>query len=242
MQESEANVVHESKNSSDLFWEHCLTIEILDQPTNVTSAVHQDDVSIDAHAFIDYNEEWIVDSGCSHHATEYETLLSDVHPYCQEKSKGPNIVAELESRLYQLQEELKKTINQLNTSESHKKQAQQEAEEAKKQLSDISPKLVEFQQQVLELSTSEEDRVQELHKLSQDRAWESELEAVQKQHAMDVAALASAMNEVQKLKVQLNMVSESDQTRSNLAESAQEMDYLRTQLSETLSLVEKRKK
>ena len=87
----------------------------------------------------------------------------------------------------------------------------------------MSEKLVESQQQVLELSTSEEDRVQELYKLSQDRnrAWESELKAVQKQHAMDVAALASAMNEVQRLKVQLNMGSESDQTRSNLAESAQ---------------------
>ena len=71
---------------------------------------------------------------------------------------------------------------------------------------------------MLELSTSKEDRVQELHKLSQDcdRAWEFELEDVQKQHTMVVAALASAMNEVQRLKVQLNMVSESDQTQSNL--------------------------
>ncbi|KAG6583611.1 Interactor of constitutive active ROPs 2, chloroplastic, partial [Cucurbita argyrosperma subsp. sororia] len=61
----------------------------------------------------------------------------------------------------------------------------------------MSAKLEESQQQVLELSAFEEDRVQELHKLSQDRdrAWESELKAVQKQHAMDVAALASTMND-----------------------------------------------
>ncbi|KAG6596454.1 Interactor of constitutive active ROPs 2, chloroplastic, partial [Cucurbita argyrosperma subsp. sororia] len=160
------------------------------------------------------------------------------------ESKGSSKVVELESRISQLQEELKKTSDQLSASESHKKQAQQEAEEVKKQLSDMSAKLEESQQQVLDLSASEEDRVQELHKLSQDRdrAWESELEAVQKQHAMDAAALASAMNEVQRLKVQLNMVSESGETRSKLAESAQvEMDYLRTQLSETLSLVEKLK-
>ena len=51
----------------------------------MTSAVHQDDVSANAHAFIDYNEEWIVDSGCSHHATGNETLLSDVRPHCQKK-------------------------------------------------------------------------------------------------------------------------------------------------------------
>ena len=51
----------------------------------MTSAVHQDDVSMDAHGFIDYNKEWIVDSGCSHHATGNETLLSGVRPQCQKK-------------------------------------------------------------------------------------------------------------------------------------------------------------
>ena len=85
MQELEANTVHGSKNSSDPIWEHCLTIKVLDQPTNVTLAVHQDDISADAHAFIDYNEEWIVDSSCSHHASGNETLLSDVRPHCQKK-------------------------------------------------------------------------------------------------------------------------------------------------------------
>ena len=68
----------------------------------MTSVVQQDDVSTDAHAFIDYNEEWIVDSGCSHHATGNKTLLSDVCPHCQKKSKGPNKVAKLESWLSQL--------------------------------------------------------------------------------------------------------------------------------------------
>ena len=51
----------------------------------MTSAVHQDDVSANAHVFIDYNKEWIVDSGCSHHATGNETLLSGVRPQCQKK-------------------------------------------------------------------------------------------------------------------------------------------------------------
>ncbi|KAG6580589.1 Interactor of constitutive active ROPs 2, chloroplastic, partial [Cucurbita argyrosperma subsp. sororia] len=160
------------------------------------------------------------------------------------ESKVPSKVAELESQLSQLQEELKKTSDQLSASESDKRQAQQEAEEAKKQLSDMSAKLEESQQQVLELSNSEEDRVQELHKISQDRdrAWQSELEAIQKQHSIDAASLASAMNEVQRLKVQLETASESEATQSKLAESAQtEIDCLRTQLSETLSLVEKLK-
>ena len=34
---------------------------------------------------IHYNKEWIVDSGCSHHATGNETLLSGVRPHCQKK-------------------------------------------------------------------------------------------------------------------------------------------------------------
>ena len=85
MQESEANVVHVRKNSLDPIWEYCLTTEVLDQPTSVTSVVHQDGGSASAHAFIDYDEEWIVDSGCSHHATGNETLLSDVHPHFQKK-------------------------------------------------------------------------------------------------------------------------------------------------------------
>ncbi|KAG6592244.1 Eukaryotic translation initiation factor 4B3, partial [Cucurbita argyrosperma subsp. sororia] len=40
---------------------------------------------------------------------------------------------------------------------------------------------------------------------------------------MDAAALASAMNEVQRLKIQLNMVSESNETRSNLTKSVENL-------------------
>ncbi|XP_022932528.1 uncharacterized protein LOC111439027 [Cucurbita moschata] len=78
------------------------------------------------------------------------------------------------------------TSDQPSASESHKKQAQQEAEKAKKQLSDM-------------------------------------YEESQQQHAMDAAALASAMNEVQRLKIQLNMVSESNETRSNLTKSVENL-------------------
>ena len=63
----------------------------------MTSAVHQDDVSANAHVFIDYNKEWIVDLGCSHHTIGNETVLSDLRPHCQKKSKGPSKAVELES-------------------------------------------------------------------------------------------------------------------------------------------------
>ena len=150
----------------------------------------------------------------------------------------------MESQLTQLQEDLKKTKEQLSSSESWKRRAHQEAEEAKKQLVAVSAKYEESQQQLLELSASEEDRVQELRKISQDRdrAWQSELEAVQKQHSMDSAALASAMNEIQKLKIQLEMVANSEASQTKYAESAHvEIQRLRIELADTLSLVEEMK-
>lgn len=160
------------------------------------------------------------------------------------EKKQPKRVSDLEAQLTQLQEDLKRTKDQLNLSESLKRRSQQEAEEAKNQIMAMSAKLEDSQQQLQELSTSEDARVQELRKLSQDRdrAWESELEAVKKQRSMDSTALASAINEIQKLKGQLERVAESEATQSRHAESAYaEIQTLRMELSETLSLVEKLK-
>ncbi|WCJ34545.1 Interactor of constitutive active ROPs 3 [Euphorbia peplus] len=160
------------------------------------------------------------------------------------EKKRPGRVSELESQLAQLQEELKKTKDQLNTSESWKRRAQQEAEDTKKQLETMSAKLEDSEQQLTELSASEDDRIQELRKISHDRdkAWQSELEAVQKHHSMDSAALASAINEIQKLKNQLEMAVESEAAQSKHAESAHsELQSLRMELTETMSLVEKLK-
>ncbi|KAJ7972441.1 Interactor of constitutive active ROPs [Quillaja saponaria] len=160
------------------------------------------------------------------------------------EKKLPSRVSELESQLAQLQEDLMKTKDQLISSESWKRRAQQEAEEAKKQLSAMSEKLEESQQQLLELSNSEDARLQELQKISQDRdrAWQSELEAVQKQHSMDSAALASALNEIQKLKLQLARVSESEATQTKNAELAHaDIQDLKIELAETVALVEKLK-
>lgn len=158
--------------------------------------------------------------------------------------KLPKKVAELESQLSQLQEDLKRAKDQLNSSESSKRRCQKEAEEAKNQLLAISAKLEESEQQLQEISASEDARVEELRKLSQDRdrAWESELQAVQQQRSMDSTALASAINEIHKLKCQLEMVADSEATQSRHAESAHaEIQTLRMELSETLSLVEKLK-
>ncbi|GMI97339.1 ROP interactive partner 5 [Hibiscus trionum] len=161
------------------------------------------------------------------------------------EKKRPSRISELEARNSQLQEELKKAKDQLSSSESSKKQVEQDAEESKKQLSDLSAKLEESQKKLLELSGSKDTHVVELHKVSQERdqAWESELEAIQRQQSLDSAAFVSTVNEIQRLKDQLEMVTESEAAQTKRAESAQsELQSLKGNLVETHSLVENMKK
>ncbi|KAF5751517.1 interactor of constitutive active ROPs 3 isoform X2 [Tripterygium wilfordii] len=155
--------------------------------------------------------------------------------------KRPSRISELESQVSQLQEELKKVKDQLNLSESGKKEAQQEAEDYKKQLSAVSVKLEEPQKQLHELPASEQAHVVELQRISQeqDSTWLSQLDVVQKQQSLDSAALAAATNKIQQLTVQLEMVAESEALQTKHAESRQlELQSLKGNLVETLSIVE----
>ncbi|CAA0829756.1 Interactor of constitutive active ROPs 2-chloroplastic [Striga hermonthica] len=157
------------------------------------------------------------------------------------EKKKPSKVSELDSQLAHLQDELKIARDQLVSSESCKKKAEQDADEAKIQLATILAQLDKTQKQLHDLSDSEDARIEELRKISQerDKAWQSELEAIQKQHSMDSSALASALNEIQRLKSQLNKVSESEASQARHAESAHaEVHSLRIELEETLKLVE----
>lgn len=156
------------------------------------------------------------------------------------QKKRPSRISELETQVSHLQEELKKAKDQLSSSELWKQQSQQDAEESKNKLLAVSSELEESQLQLQELSASEEARVVELQKISKerDRAWQSKLEAVQRQNSVDSAALASAMNEIQQLRVQLGMVAESGSAQTKNKESAnEELESLKANLAETLSLV-----
>ncbi|KAF8039783.1 hypothetical protein BT93_B2100 [Corymbia citriodora subsp. variegata] len=160
-----------------------------------------------------------------------------------EKKRPPRIL-ELESQISQLQEELKKTKDQLNFSESCKNKALQDAEESKKQLCDLSSKLDGSQERILELSASEESHVTEFQRASEEReqALQSELEVIQKQQSFDSAALASAVDEIQRLKTELEMVAQSEVAQRKHTESANmELQSLKGNLAETLSLVENMK-
>ncbi|KAD5508583.1 hypothetical protein E3N88_16286 [Mikania micrantha] len=126
------------------------------------------------------------------------------------------------SEVARLQEELKNTKNQLSESESQTKQARQEAEQARHELVAMTAKFND-------LWACEESRIQELRKVSQDRdrAWESELQAVQKH-------LATAITENQKLNARLQKAAESEAAQA-------EVLTLKTKLSQTNNTVEELK-
>ncbi|XP_052187574.1 interactor of constitutive active ROPs 3 isoform X2 [Diospyros lotus] len=165
-------------------------------------------------------------------------------PVSELQRKRPSRISELESQISQLQDDLKKVKDQLSSAESWKKRAQQEAEDSKKQLLDMSLKLEESQKQLSNLSASETAQVGELQKISRDSdlAWQSELEVIQKQRSVDSAALTSAVNEIQRLKDQLETVAESEAAQKKNVESAEaELHSLKGNLADTLSLVENMK-
>ncbi|KAI3849962.1 hypothetical protein MKW98_026876 [Papaver atlanticum] len=153
------------------------------------------------------------------------------------EKKRPSKVTDMEPQLAQLQDDLKRAKDQLGLCEAQRKYAQQEADEAHKRLKSLTLKLDESQRQLLELTSTEDDRLQELRQLSQerDRAWQSELDALLKQHSLDSAALASAMHEVHRLKMQQGAVVEPEAPQNI------EFENLKLHLADTHSVVENMK-
>ncbi|XP_039849799.1 interactor of constitutive active ROPs 2, chloroplastic-like isoform X2 [Panicum virgatum] len=150
----------------------------------------------------------------------------------REKRRPPTTkLSELEAHLSQLQDELKKAKEQLHSSEVSRKRALQEADDARAQAAAASAQVRNSEAQLAELSSAEEARLLELRRLSQerDRSWQSELEALQKQHAADSTALAAAMGEVHRLRVQLAAAARADR-RQDVAEALATIDELRVKL------------
>lgn len=100
LDEAGANVAHESNESKQSNWEQCLPIEVIDQPASMTSVVHQTNAPIDVNAAIDYNKEWIVDFGYSHHATGNTALLFYVRPHC-----GKRVIVTADNSLHHVLKE-----------------------------------------------------------------------------------------------------------------------------------------
>ncbi|KAL2239797.1 interactor of constitutive active ROPs 3 [Sesamum indicum] len=153
------------------------------------------------------------------------------------EKRRPSRVSELESQVSQLENDLKIVKDRLCSTEELKKQAQKDAEESNQQLLALSLKLQESQKQLLEQSAPKEVLCEITEE--RDEKLQSELEAIQKQHSSDSAALASALDEIKQLKTQLEIVAESEATHSKNSEAEQnELHKLRENLSNTLMLVE----
>ncbi|CAI9770841.1 unnamed protein product [Fraxinus pennsylvanica] len=161
------------------------------------------------------------------------------------EKKRPSKVVELEHQISQLEDDLKTVKDQLCSSEASKRQAQKDSEELNQQLLALSSKLEESHKQLLEQSNSENGQVIEISKNSEecDQTLQSELDALKNDQSVDSAALTSALNEIEQLKLQLEMVAESEATQTKNSESAQsELYKLKENLDETLSIVEAMKK
>lgn len=113
IQESEANAVHGSKNSSDPIWEYCLTTEVLDQPTNVTSAVYEDDVSTG-----DQN------SNSATYASKFDSLqISPLHSFLYSDANSaahgdPSVYFTALNLGFDVNEDFKLTFGDLDASEA----------------------------------------------------------------------------------------------------------------------------
>jgi len=67
---SNANVASENDGNEQLKWEQCFTVEVNEQRNDdVVQALYNNDCC---------TQEWIIDSGCSHHVTRNDSLLSEL--------------------------------------------------------------------------------------------------------------------------------------------------------------------
>uniref|UniRef100_A0A803M802 Interactor of constitutive active ROPs 3 n=1 Tax=Chenopodium quinoa TaxID=63459 RepID=A0A803M802_CHEQI len=156
------------------------------------------------------------------------------------EKKRPSKLSELESQISKLHDDLKKVKDQLVASESVKKEAQETAEESKRQLADVSLKLEENQKQLCQLLASKEENIVDLQNISEEKEheWKSQIESVRQQHSADSAALASALEEIERLKLHLEKVTESGDVQVEQSETAAELQSLKDNLTETLLVLE----
>lgn len=100
----------------------------------------------------------------------------------------------MEYKIVKLQEDLKQARDKMVSSELLKEQAEFEAEDAKKQLSEMTIKMKDMEKNLIGISGNDQSLIQELHKMSQDNdtLLETDLEVSQKQNSLDSAVLINS--------------------------------------------------
>ncbi|KAK1392090.1 WEB family protein, chloroplastic [Heracleum sosnowskyi] len=140
-------------------------------------------------------------------------------------SKG----SELQAQLNLLQEDLKKANEKLSEVEKEKEQAIDELKEAQRLAEEANGKLTEAlvaQKRAEEESEIEKFRAVEMEQAGidasqkKDEEWKTELEDVKNQHALNVSALLSANEELQKVKQELAMTTDAKHQALSHADEA----------------------
>ncbi|KAK1357374.1 interactor of constitutive active ROPs 3 [Heracleum sosnowskyi] len=157
--------------------------------------------------------------------------------------KHPSKVADLESHISQLQDDLNKVKDQLSVSDLCKQQAEQDAQESKEKILAMSLKLEESQQ-LLSQSLSDEPQSVESEKITnvEHKVFQSELDASETLPSKSSAELASALDEIRQLKLQLEMVTDLEARQTKQAELASaELLSLKENLEETRLIADEMK-
>ncbi|XP_043695191.1 WEB family protein At3g02930, chloroplastic-like isoform X1 [Telopea speciosissima] len=152
--------------------------------------------------------------------------------------------SELQAQLNLVQEDLKKSKERLASAEKEKARVLEELKEAKRLADEANEKLSEAlaaQKRAEENSEIEKFRAVELEQAGieaaqkQEEDWQKELEAVRNQHAVDVAALLSATQELQRVKQELVMTSDAKNQALSHADDATKIAEMHAEKVELLS-------
>ncbi|XP_039064603.1 WEB family protein At3g02930, chloroplastic-like isoform X2 [Hibiscus syriacus] len=151
---------------------------------------------------------------------------------------------ELQAQLNSVQEDLKKANEKISLIEKEKAQAIDELKEAQKAAEEANDKLREAlaaQKLAEENSEIEKFRTLELEQVEMDAAqkkdeeWKIEIESVRNQHALDVAALVSTTQELQRVKQELAMTCDTKNQALNHADDATKIAEIHAEKAEILS-------
>ncbi|KAF3639849.1 WEB family protein, chloroplastic [Capsicum annuum] len=159
---------------------------------------------------------------------------------CTLPDKKPTRVlkpSELQAELNVAREDLKKAKEMLALVEKEKVQALEEVKEAQILAEEANEKLREAlldQKQAEDNSEIEAFRAVEMEQVGIEE-WQKEVEAVRNQHAVDVAALLSATQELQRVKRELSMACEAKNKALSNAEDAAKIAETHAEKVEILS-------
>ncbi|KAK8628016.1 hypothetical protein V6N13_063728 [Hibiscus sabdariffa] len=151
--------------------------------------------------------------------------------------------SELQAQLNSVQGDLKKAKEQICLIEKEKAQAIDELKEAQKAADEANEKLREAlvaQKRAEESSEIEKFRAVELEQAGieasqeKDEEWQKEIESLSNQHALDVAALLSSTQELQRVKQELAMTCDAKNQALNHADDATKIAEIHAEKVEIL--------